>query len=54
VLDRGYSLTFKSDGHLLTDASAVGPGEAVRVALQSGEIRATVVEAQGVPKGRAP
>jgi len=54
VLDRGYSLTFKSDGHLLTDASAVGPGEAVRVALQSGEIRATVVEVTGAPKGRAP
>jgi len=45
VLDRGYSLAFKSDGHLLTDASAVEPGAQIRVALQTGELRATVVDA---------
>ena len=51
VLDRGYSLAFRSDGHLLTDASTVAPGAEVRVALQSGEIRATIIESIAVAKG---
>jgi exodeoxyribonuclease VII large subunit len=42
VLDRGYSLTFGPDGHLLTDAATVAPGAAVRIALQKGELAATV------------
>jgi len=45
VLDRGYSLTFGPDGHLLTDAAKVAPGATVRVALQAGELAATVVTA---------
>ena len=35
-------LTFGPDGHLLTDASAVTPGAPVRIALQKGELAATV------------
>ena len=42
VLDRGYSLTFGPDGHLLTDARHVDAGAPVRVALRTGEIAATV------------
>jgi len=49
VLDRGYSLTFGPDGHLLTDAATVAPGSEVRVALQAGELTATVVAATPGP-----
>lgn len=42
VLDRGYSLAFGADGHLLTDASAAQAGNRIRVALKRGEIVATV------------
>ena len=45
VLDRGYSLTFGADSHLLTDAANVAPGASVRVALQAGELTATVATA---------
>jgi len=48
VLDRGYSLTFGPDGHLLTDAANVAAGATVRVALQSGELTATVATATPV------
>jgi exodeoxyribonuclease VII large subunit len=44
VLDRGYSLTFGPDGHLLTDASAVAPGARLRISLQAGELAATVTD----------
>jgi exodeoxyribonuclease VII large subunit len=42
VLDRGYSLAFAPDGHLLTEARQVAPGDAIRVALRRGEIAASV------------
>jgi exodeoxyribonuclease VII large subunit len=42
VLDRGYSLTFGPDGHLLSDATKVTPGATVRVALQMGQLTASV------------
>ena len=55
VLDRGYSLTFGPDGHLLTDAATVAPGATVRVALQTGELAATVVAATpGLTKADRP
>jgi exodeoxyribonuclease VII large subunit len=55
VLDRGYSLTFGPDGHLLTDAATVAPGATVRVALQTGELAATVVTATpGLTKADRP
>jgi exodeoxyribonuclease VII large subunit len=45
VLDRGYSLTFGPDGHLLTDAAAVTPGAELRIAFQKGELTAVVTGA---------
>jgi len=51
VLDRGYSLTFGPDGHLLTDAAKVVRGASVRIALQKGELAATVTGA--VPSEKA-
>ena len=42
VLERGYSLAFSAAGHLLTDAATLAPGDQVRVALQRGELSATV------------
>jgi exodeoxyribonuclease VII large subunit len=47
VLDRGYSLTFGGDGHLVTDAAATAHGDRIRVVLAQGEIAATVT-AEGI------
>ena len=44
VLDRGYSLAFGPDGHILTDAAKVAPGDRIRVALRTGEVGATVID----------
>jgi exodeoxyribonuclease VII large subunit len=51
VLDRGYSLTFRPDGHVLTRAGDVGPGDRIRVALREGEIAATVLAAPAADAG---
>jgi exodeoxyribonuclease VII large subunit len=61
VLERGYSLAFGPDGHLLSDAAAVEPGQRIRVALRRGEVGAVVdqvgdqqgenVRAEPAPKG---
>jgi exodeoxyribonuclease VII large subunit len=49
VLERGYSLAFGPDGHLLADASKVAAGDRIRVALKRGEVSAVVDEARGGP-----
>jgi len=55
VLDRGYSLAFRPDGHLLTSAADVAPGDRIRVALRDGEVAADVAgaDAGGGEQGRA-
>jgi len=47
VLERGYSLAFGPDGHLLADAAALAPGDRIRVALRRGEVAAVVDEVRG-------
>ena len=44
VLERGFSLTLRADGHVLTRESDVAPGERIRVRLREGEIAAKVDE----------
>lgn len=44
VLQRGFSITQRADGHVITRASEVGPGERIRVRLRAGELRAEVEE----------
>jgi exodeoxyribonuclease VII large subunit len=45
VLDRGYSLVFSADGHVLTDAAQVAPGDRISVALRTGTVDARVIDA---------
>jgi len=53
VLDRGFSLTLRADGALVTDASEVAPGEAITVRLRRGELGAEVRDARDVePAGK--
>ncbi|MES1157701.1 MAG: exodeoxyribonuclease VII large subunit [Haliangium ochraceum] len=54
VLDRGYSLAFGADGHLLTDGAQARAGDLIRVALKRGEIAATVVDRGGDPDDAPP
>jgi exodeoxyribonuclease VII large subunit len=42
VLSRGYSLTRTSDGHVVTDATQVAPGDEVHVRLMRGELDCVV------------
>jgi exodeoxyribonuclease VII large subunit len=42
VLERGFSLTQRADGRLLTRAADVAPGERVHVRLREGAFDATV------------
>jgi exodeoxyribonuclease VII large subunit len=42
VLERGFSLTLRADGHLLTRAADATPGERIRVRLREGELAAVV------------
>lgn len=42
VLERGYSLVYGPDGHLLLDASTVQPGQDIRACVASGELTAKV------------
>jgi exodeoxyribonuclease VII large subunit len=44
VLERGFSLTQRADGHLIKSAGEVAPGERVQVRLHDGAFAATVVE----------
>jgi exodeoxyribonuclease VII large subunit len=51
VLERGFSLTQRADGRLLTSAADVAPGERVHVRLRDGALDATV---DATTKGEAP
>jgi exodeoxyribonuclease VII large subunit len=42
VLARGYSVTFDANGHVVTRAAQVAPGDRLRVRLHEGEVSATV------------
>jgi exodeoxyribonuclease VII large subunit len=42
VLERGFSLVQRADGHLLTDAADAKPGDALRVRLRRGEVSVSV------------
>jgi exodeoxyribonuclease VII large subunit len=42
VLERGFSLTQRADGHVLTSAADVQPGERITVRVSDGGIDATV------------
>ena len=42
VLDRGYTLARRSDGHVVTGAAALAPGETLSVRFHDGEIDAQV------------
>jgi exodeoxyribonuclease VII large subunit len=56
VLDRGFSLAQRADGHLITRASDVRPGEAIKVRLREGDLDAQVLAGNpGAPgSSRAP
>jgi exodeoxyribonuclease VII large subunit len=42
VLDRGYALALGKDGHLVTAASALAPGDALSVRFRDGEVQTQV------------
>ena len=44
VLERGFSLTQRADGHLITSATEVTPGDEVQIRLHDGSFAATVGE----------
>ncbi len=47
VLARGYSMTKDAQGHVVTDASAVRPGDTITVTLSAGRLHAVVSETEG-------
>jgi exodeoxyribonuclease VII large subunit len=44
VLNRGYSLTYTDDGHLLRNSTGVGAGDTLTTRLARGTIRSTAQE----------
>jgi exodeoxyribonuclease VII large subunit len=50
VLERGFSLTQRADGHLVTSAADVRPGERIQVRLRAGALGATVDEIEEAKK----
>jgi exodeoxyribonuclease VII large subunit len=44
VLERGFSLALTAEGHVLTRAGDVAPGDRIQIKLREGEIAATVDE----------
>ena len=44
VLERGFSLTQRADGHLIKSAAEVTPGDSVQIRLHDGAFAATVVD----------
>jgi exodeoxyribonuclease VII large subunit len=54
VLERGFSLTVGPDGHLVTNAAQLRPGDAVRVRLNQGELDAEVREVRAADAERKP
>ena len=59
VLDRGYAIVTRPDGRVVQDASALAPGDAVRLALARGAAAATITDttpdlpARAAPGGTA-
>ena len=51
VLPRGYSMTRDAAGHVLTDAAAVRPGDALTISLRRGEVEAQVLRTKGGSDG---
>ncbi len=49
TLSRGYAIAFSPDGKAVRDAAALAPGDALRIRLAAGSVRATVdaVDADG-------
>ncbi len=54
VLERGFSLTQRADGRLITTAADVAPGERVHVRLRDGGFDATVDAPTESPEKKAP
>jgi exodeoxyribonuclease VII large subunit len=54
VLERGFSLTQRADGRLITTAAEVAPGERVHVRLRDGSFDATVDEPAESPAKKGP
>ena len=50
VLDRGFSLTQDAQGHLLTRADQVRPGDGITVRLREGALAAEVSETRPAAK----
>src|SRR4051812_16973262 len=50
VLDRGFSLTQDAQGHLVTSADQVRPGDAITVRLREGALAAEVAETRPDPR----
>lgn len=46
TLDRGYAIVTAGDGHVLTDATAVKPGDLIDARLARGRLRARVEQAE--------
>ena len=42
VLDRGYNISYSADGRVITQASAVNPGDAMQVRFRDGTVHAKV------------
>ncbi len=49
VLSRGYSYTLSPDGHVLTDARKVRPGDPITTVLAHGRLKSHVAEQDGSP-----
>lgn len=47
VLARGYSMTKNAQGKVITDATAVNPGDAITVRLSAGQLHAVVSQTEG-------
>jgi exodeoxyribonuclease VII large subunit len=54
VLERGFSLTQRADGHVITRAGEVAPGERIRVRLREGELGAQVETSSESPSKERP
>jgi exodeoxyribonuclease VII large subunit len=50
VLDRGYSLARRPDGHVITQKAELRPGDAIQLRFRDGEVR-TRVEGEPDPEG---
>ena len=53
VLERGFSLTQRADGHVVTSAADLQPGERIHVRLHDGSVDA-MIEFRTLEGSRAP